>query len=526
MKCMSRFGPRPYFSDKALSYLRNLRYNVPAMRVALCAIVALVASFSTTARGYILEGKSWPSGTVIVVQLSLGNAGRTLQDGNTNWNDAVAPVAGMWNQQIGRVQVANVLNSPLPAVSGDHLNSAVFSSTVYGQSFGGSTLAVTYYSYTGSTMVEADTLFNLAQNWDSYRGSLQFIAHGPAIADIRRVFLHEMGHGLGLNHPDTGGQNVVAVMNSIMSNQEVLSNDDISGGQFLYGPPLLPTPTPTPTATPTPTPSATPTPTPTTSPSHLANISTRMRVGVSDNVLIGGFIVKGTQPKKLILRAIGPSLTAMGVANALADPVLDLHDSTGAVIASNDDWQDSSQWSQIQASGIAPTSQYESAMIISLAPGNYTAVVSGYGGGQGVGLVEAYEYDTNATRLVNISTRGRVETGDGAMIGGLIVQSGAAKKVIIRALGPSLGTGPNPVAGALADPILELRDGSGNLLAVNDDWGNSPQAADIVATTVPPTNNLESAIIATLGSGNYTAIVRGANNTAGVGLVEVFDLDP
>ena len=526
---MTCFSPRPYFPDKALSYSRSLRYKVPAMRSALWAIVALVAGFSGTARGYILEGKSWPAGSVVVLQLNLGSAGRVLQDGNTNWNDAVAPVAGMWNQQIGRVQVANVVNSPVSAVSGDRLNSIVFSSTIYGQSFGSNTLAVTYYSSVGSTMVESDTLFNLAQNWDSYRGPLQFIAHGPAIADIRRVFLHELGHGLGLNHPDTGGQNVVAVMNSIMSNQEVLSNDDISGGQYLYGAPALPTPTPTPTATPTPTPtpapSATPTPTPTASPSHLANISTRLRVGANDNVLIGGFIIKGTQPKKLILRAIGPSLAAMGVANAMADPVLELHDSTGGVIASNDDWQDT-QWSQIQASGIAPSSQYESAMIISLAPGNYTAVVSGYGGGQGVGLVEAYEYDTNATRLVNISTRGRVETGDGAMIGGLIVKGGAVKKVIIRALGPSLSAGPSSVTGALADPILELRDGSGNLLAVNDDWANSAQAAEIVATTVPPSNNLESAIIATLGAGNYTAIVRGSNNTAGVGLVEVFDLDP
>ena len=501
------------------------------MKSALWAIVALVASFSVTARGYILEGPSWPNGTVVVLQLSLGSAGRTLQDGNTNWNDAVAPVAAMWNQRVGRVQVTNVLNSPVAAVSGDHLNSVVFSSTVYGQSFGGSTLAVTYYSYGGSTMRESDTLFNIAQNFDSYRGPLQFIAHGPAIADIRRVFLHELGHGLGLGHPDTGGQSVVAVMNSIVSNQEVLSNDDIAGGQYLYGAPLLPTPTPTPTATPTPpptptpTPSATPTPTPTAPASHLANISTRMRVGVSDNVLIGGFIIQGTQPKKLILRAIGPSLSAMGVANVLDDPVLELHDSTGGIIASNDDWQDT-QRTQLQATGIAPVSQYESAMIISLAPGNYTAVVSGYGGGQGVGLIEAYEYDNNATRLVNISTRGRVETGDGAMIGGLIVQGSAGKRVIIRALGPSLGAGSSPVAGALADPILELRNGSGTLLAVNDDWGNSSQAADIVASTVPPKNNLESAIVATLSAGNYTAIVRGVNNAAGVGLVEVFDLDP
>jgi hypothetical protein len=134
--------------------------------------------------------------------------------------------------------------------------------------------------------------------------------------------------------------------------------------------------------------------------------------------------------------------------------------------------------------------------------------------------------DTNSTRMVNISTRGGVGTSDEAMIGGLIVQGGAGKKVIIRALGPSLAGGASPIAGALADPVLELRDASGNLLAVNDDWANSSQAADIVASTVPPVNALESAIVATLSSGNYTAIVRGVDNTAGVGLVEVFDLDP
>ena len=366
-------------------------------------------------------------------------------------------------------------------------------------------------------MIESDTLFNRAATFDSYRGPLQFVAHGPAIADIRRVFLHELGHTLGLGHPDTGGQRVTAVMNSIVSDQEVLSGDDIAGGQYLYGAPVI-----SPTPTPTPTPSATPG----TSAGHLVNISTRMNVGTGQNVLIGGFIIKGAQSKTLILRALGPSLTASGVANALNDPVLELHDPTGAVISSNDDWRDSAQASQIQQSGLAPTSSVESAILITLAPGNYTAVVSGYGGAQGNGLVEAYEMDANSTRLVNISTRGRVGTGDAPMIGGLIVQGSPAKKVIIRALGPSLSGGPSPIAGALPDPILELRDASGNLLAVNDDWGNSSQVAEILASTIPPVNALESAIVVTLSAGNYTAIVRGVNNTSGVGLVEVFDLDP
>jgi hypothetical protein len=209
----------------------------------------------------------------------------------------------------------------------------------------------------------------------------------------------------------------------------------------------------------------------------------------------------------------------------LADPVLELHD-PGGVIGLNDDWQSGSQAGEIAASGLAPRDGHESAIIATLSPGNYTAVVSGSGNGQGVGMVEAYELDTNGTRLVNISTRGRVGLSDEAMIGGFIVQGGYAKRVIARALGPSLGTGTNPVAGALADPILELRDSSGALMASNDNWVSSPQYAEILASAVPPPNTMESAIITICGPGNYTAIVRGVNSTSGIGLVEVYDLDP
>jgi hypothetical protein len=510
--------------------------DLPALtwRLKLFAVFAFLLVLGTTqpsARAYVLEGKSWPSGATVTLQLGLGSAGRTLQDGNTSWDDAVLPVANMWNQTVGRVRISNVVNPQVPVSSGDHVNSVVFSNSIFGQSFGANTLAVTYYSSSGSNMIESDTLFNRAAVFDSYRGPLQFVAHGPAIADIRRVFLHELGHTLGLGHPDTGGQRITAVMNSIVSDQEVLASDDIAGGQYLYGAPAAstPTPTPAPSATPTPAATATPPPTPTpppgTSASHLVNISTRMSVGNGQNVLIGGFIIEGTQSKTLVLRAIGPSLTNSGLTNVLADPVLEVHDSAGGVIASNDDWADGPQASQIQQKGLAPTDSYESAVMVTLAPGNYTAVVSGYLSTTGNGLVEAYEMDSNSTRLVNISTRGRVGTVNEPMIGGLIAQGGP-KKVIIRALGPSLGTGANAITGALADPVLELRDGSGNLLAVNDDWGNGSQVPDILASTIPPVNPLESAIVATLGTGNYTAIVRGVDGASGVALVEVFDLDP
>ncbi|HEV2840815.1 MAG TPA: matrixin family metalloprotease [Chthoniobacterales bacterium] len=481
------------------------------MKFALLAMVAAVAGFSTTSPAYVLHGRSWPTGTVLILQLNLGTPGFPLEDGSPSWNAAVAPAATMWSQNILRMQVASLFDTGIPASSGDQLNSVVFASTVFGQPFGGSTLAVTYYRYSGSTMVEADILFNQARTFDSYRGPLQFPGPGPAIADIRRVFLHELGHALGLGHPDSGGQQVVAVMNSIMSNQEVLSADDIAGGQSLYGAPGLPTPTPTPLPTPPPS-----------SPSHLSNISTRVKVGVASNVLIGGFMVSGTQPKKVILRAIGPSLADLGLPGAIADPVLELHGAQG-LIATNDDWQTGSQMAEILASGLAPADPLESAIIATLGPGNYTAVVSGYLGGQGIGLVEAYEFDSNTTRLVNISTRGRVGVGNEPMIGGLIVQGSALKRVIVRALGPSLG---GVITGVLADPILALHDGNGNLLAENDDWSNSAQAGEIIATTIPPSNNLESAIIAVLGPGSCTAIVRGVNNTTGVGLVEVYDLNP
>jgi hypothetical protein len=486
------------------------------MKFALGAIVAAIMGLSSTSRGYVLEGQSWPADTNLVLQLSLGNPLLPLLDGNTSYNEAIVPAINMWSSSVQRVQVSQVMNSGVACSSGDNMNSVVFASSVFGQGFGGSTLAVTYYRYSGSTMREADILFNQAKVFNSYRGPLQFPGPGPAIRDIRRVFLHELGHALGLNHPDTGGQQVVAVMNSIMSDQDVLSPDDLAGGQFLYG-----APSGTPPPTPSPSPSATP-----SAACHLMNVSTRLKIGVSDNVLIGGFIIRGSQPKKLILRAIGPSLTAWGMPNALADPVLELHDSSGGVIASDNDWQTGGQIAEIQASGMAPASSAESAIVVTLSPGNYTAVVSGVGGGQGIGLVEAYEFDGNNTRFINISTRGRVGTVDETMIGGFIVQGGAAKRVIVRALGPSLAGGPSPVVNALADPFLELHDGNGNALAVNDDWSNGSQAAEIVATGLPPVNNSESAIVRTLGPGNYTAVVRGMNNTAGVGLVEVYDLDP
>jgi hypothetical protein len=247
----------------------------------------------------------------------------------------------------------------------------------------------------------------------------------------------------------------------------------------------------------------------------LGNISTRTFVGIDERVLIGGFIITGTEPKKVVLRAIGPSLPLTGT---LADPFLELHDSSGATIGSNDNWR-SNQEQEIISLGLAPTKDAESTLISTLDPGAYTAIVRGAHGGTGIGLIEAYDVDSAAdSKLANISTRGLVETEDNVLIGGFIALGDTGISTMVRAIGPSL-----PVSGPLADPTLELHDFNGAIVMSNDDW-RTDQESEIIASGIAPTNDAESAIIATLSSGAYTAIVRGKNSTTGLALVEVYQL--
>jgi autotransporter-associated beta strand protein len=249
------------------------------------------------------------------------------------------------------------------------------------------------------------------------------------------------------------------------------------------------------------------------------NISTRMQVSTGDNALIGGFIVAGVASKKVIVRAIGPSLASLP--GRLADPTLELRDNAGGLILSNDNWMEGPQAQEIIDTGLAPSHQKEAAIVATLAPGSYTAVVRGINNTAGVGVVEIYDLTLNVpATLANISSRGFIETGDNVMIGGFIAGN-QATPVVVRAIGPSLAQ--FGVGNALADPTLELHDSSGALIAFNNDWRDTAETA-IAATGISPTDNKESAILAILAPGNYTAVVRGLNNTTGVGLVEVYDL--
>jgi hypothetical protein len=267
-----------------------------------------------------------------------------------------------------------------------------------------------------------------------------------------------------------------------------------------------------------------PTPTPPTTPAQLQNISTRARVLTNDSVLIGGFIITGTDPKKVIVRALGPSLTVNGtpVAGRLADPILELH--AGNTVFANDSWR-SDQEAEISATGLAPKDDKECAIVRTLSPGNYTAIVRGVNGGTGIGLVEVYDLSqTSASLLANISSRGFVDTGDNVMIGGFIVGpvDRGNPRIVARALGPSLSSSgvPNP----LQNPTLELHDNSGTLIASNDDWPTDPNSSLVVANGLNPPDTRESAIFTTLTPGTYTAIVRGVGNTTGIGLVEIYNL--
>ena len=237
-------------------------------------------------------------------------------------------------------------------------------------------------------------------------------------------------------------------------------------------------------------------------------------------MLIGGFIITGTSAKTVIIRAIGPSLSQQGVSDTLQDPLLQLFDSGQNLIAQNDNWRDT-QEGDITDTGIPPTDDRESAIVATLNPGGYTAAVSGQNNTSGIGLVELYDLDaTGGSVLFDISSRGFVGTGDDVLIAGFMIRpTGTSGNILLRGIGPSLSN--SNISDALQDPTLELHNADGVLAAANDNWRDA-QETEIEATGLAPLDNRESAILLSLAAGNYTAIVRGRNQTTGVALVEAY----
>jgi hypothetical protein len=250
-----------------------------------------------------------------------------------------------------------------------------------------------------------------------------------------------------------------------------------------------------------------------------------MRVQTGDKAGIGGFIITGNAPKQVLLRAIGPSLTHFAVPDVLPDPVMELHGPAGFVTMINDNWRDTQEIG-IQATSIPPTDPLESAILATLNPGSYTAIVKGKNNTSGVGLIEIYDLSPEATsKLANLSTRAFISTGSDIAIAGFVLSDGnVSNRIVVRGLGPSLAPGAFPASAVLANPTLELRDENGTLILTNNDWQDNPaQAAELTLAGLAPSNNLEAGIAATLPPGVYTALLAGLNNGTGIGLIEIYD---
>jgi hypothetical protein len=469
--------------------------------------LALIAGLflAATTRGYVLEQVSWTRNRTVVMQLSLGHP-RPLMDGSTSFDQVAINALNIWNQYLVHLHLTAKTNSPVPPNGDDEEMSVFFADNAFGESLGQGTLAITLLSSRNQGVLEeTDTIFNTAYTWDSYRGHLL-----RDVEDFRRVAIHEFGHSLGLDHPDEAGQHVVAIMNSTVGNYDTVQTDDINGVRSLYdtGPPYRDA----------------------VNAPVLRNLSTRALIGTGENVLIGGFIIQGSQPATVILRGIGFSLRAVGITNPLSDPMITVYDGSHRVIATNDDWISGTNAETIASYRLDPSNSLESALYLTLNPGPYSVVMESFSDAEhpaetAVGLIELYDLHLSPSKAGNISSRGQILTGQNILIAGFIVGGTPSKQVVVRGIGPSLATAG--IAKPLADPTIELRNANGALLQSNNNWQQqNPNAQAISDHHLAPTEPRESALLATLAPGSYTAILRGVANDTGTALVEVYDISP
>jgi hypothetical protein len=487
----------------------------------LVVINSTIAGNTATGSGggiYSVRGTASVVNSTISGDLALGNGGGGVfdSDGSMSFiydtiaDNSAAKGAGIYNDDTGDVRAGDTLIARNTSTAG----SDDFYGSLNSDGFN-------LIGNTTDTNVTGDSTGNQL-NVDPKLGPLQNNG-GP-------TFTHALLPGSPALDAGTYGYYAGRITNDQRASSRPIDLMEIGGptggdnsdiGAFeLSSLPPTPTPTVTPTATVTPTPSPAPTPSPGSN--TLLNISTRLRVLTNDNALIGGFIITGSEAKKVIIRGIGPSLADSGIQDTLANPILELHQGN-LDIGLNDNWKDTQQ-TEIEASTLPPGNDFESAIVATLPSGAYTAVLRGKNDTVGVGLIEVYDLNQAAdATLANISTRGFVDAGDSAMIGGFIAGGDASgqARVVVRGIGPSLED--FGVSNTLLDPTLELHNGQGTIIQSNDDWQESQQT-EITQTGLAPTRDSESGLVVTIGPGNYTAILRGKNDSTGVGVVEVYNL--